>query len=81
MGNKLDTNDVSLRDSEQSSINPSLSVSNTNSYFKMNGCFMFKIKKLKVSDKNMKRISKQYPDLDLSQLQLMLSFRGQQFIL
>ena len=50
-------------------------------YKKMDGCFILKVKKLKVPEKSLKRIQSHFPDINLADLQLMLSFRGQQFLL
>lgn len=68
----------SLAKTEHSSV-ASLSV--TKSYRQMEGCFMLKVKKLKVPEKSLEKIQEQYPDVDMAQLQLMLLFRGQYFIL
>lgn len=47
----------------------------------MNGCFIIKVKKLKVPEKSLDGFLEKHPELDLGELQLMLHFRGQQFLL
>ena len=79
MGNNMDANCNSLAITEAGSSAADLSV--TKNYRQMDGCFMLKVKKLKIPEKTLEKISELHPDLDLAELQLMLLFRGQYFIL
>ena len=45
-------------------------------YKKINGCFILKVKKLKVPEESLLRIRNCHPNVKISELQLMLCFRG-----
>lgn len=66
MGNKLDSNSVSIAGPCDGISTSSLSV--TRKAREMNGCFMLKVKKLKVPEKSLEKIAKAYPDLELAEL-------------
>ena len=57
--------------------NSGLSLTEVMKYKKMDGCFILKVKKLKVPEKSLQRIRATCPDTNVAELQLMLSFRGQ----
>ena len=79
MGNNLSESEAHLALDNMSLY--SRSQSEVIKYKRMDGCFILKVKKLKVPEKSLQRIKNDHPDINLAELQLMLSFRGQQYLL
>ena len=66
MGNQMESNcSQSWAMTEHSS---AASISVTKAYRQMEGCFMLKVKKLKVPQSTLEKISEQNPDIDLASL-------------
>ena len=67
MGNNMESNcSQSMVTTEAGSSAASLSVAKN--YRQMNGCFMLKVKKLKIPEKTLELIAEQHPELDLAEL-------------